>query len=46
MKYVCPVYDLKITELDDILLASKENYEIVENSDGTGNVIFDTSSIF
>lgn len=46
MKYLSPKYDLKITEAEDILLASKDKYEINENPDGTGDIIFNASSIF
>lgn len=46
MKYLSPKYDLIIVKTEDILLISKDEYEINENPDGTGNVIFNVSSIF
>ena len=46
MKYIKPNYDLSALEASDIILASKDKYEINHNADGTGNVIFDATDIF
>ena len=46
MKYVMPNYDVKPLEVNDILCASKDKYEITRNEDGSANIIFNAFDIF
>ena len=46
MKYVTPKYEMAVMEIEDILTASSEKYEIEQNNDGSGSVIMSAFDIF
>ena len=46
MKYLAPKFELVIVSSNDVLTASGDKYEIVEEGDGKGNIIFSAVNIF
>ena len=46
MKYVTPTFEIAVIETEAILTASPEKYEVENNNDGSGNIIFDALNLF
>lgn len=46
MKYLAPKFELVIISSNDVLTASGDKYEIVEENEGKGNIIFSAINIF
>lgn len=46
MKYITPKFEITVIETTDILAASSEFYEVEDNNDGSGNIIFNVSNLF
>lgn len=45
-KYESPIIEIAQLEANDIITASSNKYEIEDEGEGSGNVIFDTSNLF
>ena len=46
MKYTTPTMKTEMLETNDIIVTSGENYVIVCEGEGKGNITFDASKIF
>lgn len=46
MKYLAPEFELVAISANDVITASGDKYEIVEESEGKGNIIFNALNIF
>lgn len=46
MKYLAPKFELVIISSNDVLTASGDKYEIVEEGEGNGKIIFNALNIF
>ena len=46
MKYITPTIDIEVLETSDVVATSKGGYEISNEGEGKGNIIFGATSIF
>lgn len=46
MRYEAPTIEIVMLEANDVITASTDKYEIENNGNGTGNVIFDALNLF
>ena len=46
MKYEAPKYELTVLEIESVLSASGEQYEIEKKENGVGNVIMNAFDVF
>ena len=46
MRYEAPTIEIVMLEANDVITASTDKYEIENNGNGTGNVIFDAVNLF
>ena len=46
MKYVTPKAEIEMIEVKDVIAASLGDFEIVNTSEGKGNVVFSASGLF
>ena len=46
MKYITPKYEIATLEVNDIITASSDKYEVKTNDDGSGSVIMNAYNLF
>ena len=46
MKYITPTIEIEVFETKDVVAASQDGYEISNEGEGKGNIIFGATSIF
>ena len=46
MKYITPTIEIEVFETKDVVATSLDDYVIVNEGEGKGNITFDASKIF